>query len=52
MADHDEEFSEEEFEEEVKPLTFDNMVSFTMFIEISLILISSILFVFYLYLSS
>ena len=43
---------EDEFVEEIKPITFDDMVSFTMFIEISLVAIAAVLFLIILYLSS
>lgn len=43
---------EEEYEEEVKSLTFDDMVSFTMFAEIFLITVSIIIFLLYLLITS
>ena len=51
MLENGNDFTEEEYEVEVKPLTFDDMVSFTMFIEVSIIAVSIILFLFYLYLT-
>jgi hypothetical protein len=42
----------EEYEDEVKPLTFDDMVSFTMFAEIFLIGLCIIIFLLYLLISS
>jgi len=42
----------EEFEEEIKPLTFDEMVSFTMFTEVFLVTVSVVIFFLYTYLTS
>ena len=43
---------EEEYEPEVKPLTFDDMVSFTMYAEIFLIALAIIIFLLYIIISS
>jgi len=45
-------FEEEDYIEETNPLTFDDMVSFTMFAEVSLIAFTVVIFLLYLYLSS
>jgi len=44
-------YLEEEFEEEIKPLTFDEMVSFTMFTEVFLVAASVVIFFLYVYLT-
>jgi len=48
-----ESFDEDEAKEfaEEKPLTFDDMVSFAMFAEVSLVVISIIMFLFYFWLT-
>ena len=52
MSNGENGYEDDYIEEEIKPLTFDDMVSFTMFIEISLIVSSIVIFIIYLYLSS
>ena len=54
MPENNKDYTKEElgeYEEEVKPLTFDDMVSFTMFTEIFLIGLSIIIFLLYLLIS-
>ena len=53
MSENKKDYSEEEdYVEETKPLTFDDMVSFTMYAEVSLIAFAVLIFLLYLYLSS
>ena len=52
MLEDKEDYSEEEYAEETPPLTFDDMVSFTMYAEVFLIAFSVLIFLLYLYFSS